>query len=48
MIVERRRERRAITSERALASDHFGRARALQLFMINFNIEITGAAPFMF
>jgi hypothetical protein len=46
--VDGRRRRRALVSERALASDHFGGVGALQLFMVNFHIEISGAAPLLF
>jgi hypothetical protein len=42
MSVEGRRGRRA------LASDHFGGAGALQLFMVNFHMETLGASPLLF
>jgi hypothetical protein len=42
------RGRRAFESERALTSDHFGGVGALQLFMINFYMEIPGAVPLLF
>jgi hypothetical protein len=42
------RGRRALASERALASDLFGGVAALQLFMINFDMEIPGTAPLLF
>jgi hypothetical protein len=38
--VEGRRGGRALTSERALASDHFCGAGALQLLIVNFYMEI--------
>jgi hypothetical protein len=37
------RRRRALMSERALASDDFGAVGALHLFMVNFHIEISGS-----
>jgi hypothetical protein len=43
-----RRERRALASERAPASNHFGGAGAFQLFMVNLHMETTGAAPLLF
>jgi hypothetical protein len=48
MSVEGIRERRALAFERALASDHFGRAGALQLFMVNFRIETPEATSLLF
>jgi hypothetical protein len=48
MSAERRRGRRALVSERALTSDHFGGAGALQLFMVNFHMETTGVVPLLF
>jgi hypothetical protein len=36
------------SGRRALASDHFGGAGALQLCMINFSMETTGAALLSF
>jgi hypothetical protein len=48
MSVEKRRGRRTLVSERALASDHFSGAGALQLFMINFRMETPGADPLLF
>jgi hypothetical protein len=42
MIVEGRRGRRE------LASDHFGGAGVLQLFMINFHMKTSGAASLVF
>jgi hypothetical protein len=43
MSVEGRRGRRAL--ERALASDHFGGAGALQLFMVNFRMKTPEDQP---
>jgi hypothetical protein len=40
MSVEERKGRRALASERALASNHFVGAGALQLFMVNFHIKL--------
>jgi hypothetical protein len=42
MSVEERRVRRA------LVSDHFGGAEALQLFLVNFYMKTTGTAPLLF
>jgi hypothetical protein len=42
MSVEGRRARKE------LASDHFGGAGALQLFMVNFYMKTSGAAPRIF
>jgi hypothetical protein len=48
MNVEERRGRRALASERKLASDYFGGAGVLQLFMVNFYMETLEAAQLLF
>jgi hypothetical protein len=48
MSVEGWRERRALTSERTLASDHFCGAGAFQLFMVNFHMKTPEAALLIF
>jgi hypothetical protein len=48
MIVEGRRGRRVLISERALTSGRFCRARAFQLSMVNFYMETIGAIPLIF